>query len=104
MLRISMNKIAKNVLLHLLHTEGEEGACFRFREFSSGCGAACRGNVRRVLKITLDQPGENDVRGEASGITFVMDDILTANYGKTFFVSIDTNHVPAVWPLLPILK
>lgn len=99
-----MNIIAESTLLRLLQKEGEEGACFRFREFSSGCGAACRSHVRRVLKITLDQPAEGDVMGQASGLTFVMDEVLTANYGKTFFISLDAHHVPSVCPLFPLLK
>lgn len=104
MLHISMNKIAETALTLLLHKEKDELACFRFREFRSGCGAACRGNVRRVLRITLDTPEEGDDMGQAAGITFVMDEVLTANYGKTFFISLDANQTPTVWPLLPLLK
>ncbi|MDR2574313.1 MAG: hypothetical protein LBC94_08265 [Desulfovibrio sp.] len=97
MLNITFTNEARKALHSFLDKEGG-AACFRLREFVSGC-VSCRNDVRRILRVTLDAPEENDVTAEAGGMPFVMEALLLANYGNSFFISLDRNNMPAVTAL-----
>lgn len=104
MLNISISQQTRAALHTLLQKEGDEGACFRLREFVTGCGAACRSEVRRTLRLTLDTENEDDVGVVIDGLRFIMEGILLANYGNSFFVSLDARQVPMVGVLFPFSR
>lgn len=106
MLNMSMTESARTVLQDLLAAE-KGPACFRLREFVSGCGAVCRGELRRVLTLTLDEvvdAGEDDLTVSVNGIVFVMDQMLCANYGNSFFICLDKKNIPIVNALRPLVR
>ena len=97
MLNITLTNEARKVLHSFLDKESDP-ACFRLREFVSGC-VSCRNDVRRILRVTLDAAEENDLTAEADGMPFVMEGLLLANYGNSFFISLDRNNMPVVTAL-----
>ncbi|MDR1776654.1 MAG: hypothetical protein LBR31_02330 [Desulfovibrio sp.] len=105
MLNITLTDAARGALRQL--QDREEGLSrFRLREFVSGCGVACRGEVRRSLRLVLEEcpeknecPEEDDLTREADGFRFVMEKILLANYGNSFFITLGQDKMPAVAPL-----
>lgn len=103
MLNITLTEEARRALRILMEKEDGE-ACFRLREFVSGCGATCRSDVHRTLRVTLDGFEDGDLTADVDGIRFVMNDLLLAGYGNSFFISLDKNKIPAVISLRLLLK
>jgi hypothetical protein len=104
MLNIAVTDDAREVLHALLDRE-EEASRFRLREFVSGCALSCRSGVRRVLRLTLERDGgeeEDDLSVREGGACFVMNELLRANYGNSFFITLGPNSTPDVIPLRPL--
>ncbi|MDR2819931.1 MAG: ErpA-related iron-sulfur cluster insertion protein [Desulfovibrio sp.] len=93
MLLLTVPKDAVAGLRTLLEKE-ESGACFRLREFQIGC--SCNKEMKRELRLTIDWPEDEDARAVVEGLHFVMDNILTSNYGNAFAISLDKNRIPQV--------
>ena len=93
MLLLNMSKDTVAGLRALLKKE-EPGSCFRLREFQIGC--SCNKEVKRELRLTIDKPDEEDTRTVVEGLHFVMESILSSNYGNTFAISLDKNRMPQV--------
>jgi iron-sulfur cluster insertion protein len=94
MLLLTMPKDTVAGLRTLLEKE-EPGSCFRLREFQIGC-SSCNKDVKRELRLTIDKPEDEDIRTVIEGLHFVMDSILTSNYGNTFAISLDKNRMAQV--------
>jgi hypothetical protein len=101
-LNITMTDDAREALRALLGRE-EEASCFRLREFVSGCALSCRSGVHRVLRLTLERDEEEgDLSAGAGGLRFVMNELLRADYGNSFFITLGPNSTPDVTPLRPL--
>jgi hypothetical protein len=101
MLNISLSTDAKRALHAFLDKE-DGAACFRLREFGSGC-VYCRNDFHRVLRVTIDVPEESDLTAVVDGMPFVMEDLLLANYGNSFFIFLGQNRMPMVTALRVLL-
>jgi hypothetical protein len=95
MLNIICSDQARQALRLLLDKEKTASVCFRLREFAGGCVTCC-GEVRRYLGLALDEPGEEDLMIVADSMLFVMEDVLVANYGNSFYITLDKNRTPVV--------
>ena len=91
MLNVSVTKEAADKLRVLLEEEGED-ACVRVRE--TKVGSACKSKF--VLKLSIDEGGDDDLEGQAESLLFVADRDLVDQYGKGFSVTLDEHQMPTV--------
>ncbi len=91
MLNISITDEAAARLRAILNEENDE-ACIRVRE--TKIGTACKSKV--VLRLSIDQREDEDVKGEAESLPFVASPEIMDQYGESFSVFLDENKTPAV--------
>ncbi len=102
-MNITLTAEARAALQEILRKEeGEAG--FRLREFVSGCGAACRSQVQRTLRLTISDGSEDDdLSADIDGMHFVMNELLVLSYGNSFLITLD-NKIPVVNSLRLLLR
>jgi hypothetical protein len=53
--------------------------------------------------VTIDVPEESDLTAVVDGMPFVMEDMLLANYGNSFFIFLGQNRMPVVTAMRVLL-
>lgn len=49
-----------------------------------------------MLRLSIDERESDDVSGEADSIPFVTSEDFAEQYGNSFNIALDENHVPCV--------